>query len=177
MSHCCSLQEHFPCVMCSRFFTAISCVRLNVSCFMWRFWATWTWALYKEIRKDQFAFYYLQTASWTSTICWKCCLFFHWMVLAPLTNKSDHMCVGSFLGLCLPLVYMPLSVPISCVFLSLLLCSIVWDQEWCFLSHSFIVENDFHYTGIYKYEINFIIAFSISVKKWVGIVIGIALNL
>ena len=36
--------------------------------------STWTWASYKEIRMDQFAVFYTLTSSWTSTICWKCCL-------------------------------------------------------------------------------------------------------
>jgi hypothetical protein len=31
-------------------------------------WFTWTWALYKEIRKDQFAFFYMLTTKWTNTI-------------------------------------------------------------------------------------------------------------
>jgi hypothetical protein len=31
-------------------------------------WSTYTWALYKDIRMDQFAFFYMLTASWASTI-------------------------------------------------------------------------------------------------------------
>ena len=38
-------------------------------------WSTWIWALYKEIRMDWFAFFYMLITSWNSTICWKCCLF------------------------------------------------------------------------------------------------------
>ena len=56
-------------------------------------WTTWTWALYKEIRVDQFAFFYMLTRSWTSTMCWKSCL------LAPCERSSEYRSVGSFLGL------------------------------------------------------------------------------
>jgi len=33
-------------------------------------WSTWTWALYRMIRMARFAFFYMLTASWTSTICY-----------------------------------------------------------------------------------------------------------
>jgi len=45
---------------------------------------SFTWALYKEIRMDWFAFFYLLPFSWNSTIFKKCYLFFHCMVLDPL---------------------------------------------------------------------------------------------
>jgi hypothetical protein len=32
-------------------------------------WSTWTWVLYREIRMDRFAFFYMLTISWTSTSC------------------------------------------------------------------------------------------------------------
>jgi hypothetical protein len=38
-------------------------------------WSTWTWALYRGIRMDLCAFFYMLTGSWTSIICWKYCLF------------------------------------------------------------------------------------------------------
>ena len=38
-------------------------------------WSTWTWAFYSEIRMDQLPFFFMLTSSWTSTICWKCCIF------------------------------------------------------------------------------------------------------
>ena len=38
-------------------------------------WSTGTWALYKEVRVGRYAFFYMLTASWTNTICLKCCLF------------------------------------------------------------------------------------------------------
>jgi len=39
-------------------------------------WFTCTWALYKEIRMDRFAFFYMLTTCWTNNIFWKHCLFF-----------------------------------------------------------------------------------------------------
>jgi hypothetical protein len=54
--------------------------------FCGRPWSTWTWTLCKETGVCLFVLFCMQTTSWTSTICWKCCLFFHWMVLAPLSK-------------------------------------------------------------------------------------------
>jgi hypothetical protein len=42
---------------------------------------------------------------------------------------------------------------------------------------SFIVENDFHYPGFLLFQMNLQIALSNSMKNWVGILMGIALNL
>ena len=56
---------------------------------------SWTnWALYKDIRIDQFAFFYILTASWTCTFYWKCCIFFfYWIVLASFSKiKWPYVC-------------------------------------------------------------------------------------
>ena len=47
---------------------------------------------------DQFAFFYMLTASCASTICWKCRLFFHWMVLAPLSKVKWPLVCGFISG-------------------------------------------------------------------------------
>jgi hypothetical protein len=60
---------------------------------------------FKEIRMDQFTFFYMLTASWASTICWKCCLFFHRMVLVPLSK------INSVFN-SIPLIYLPVTVPV-----------------------------------------------------------------
>jgi hypothetical protein len=80
------ILEHKPLVFCSGKFPLWPCVwgssltfssiRVSVSGLHGSAWSTWTWSLYKEIRMDQFAFFYMLTASWISTICYKCCLFF-----------------------------------------------------------------------------------------------------
>ena len=49
-------------------------------------WSTWIWALYKEKRMGQFAFCYMLTDSWTSTISWKMLSFFCCMFLPPLSK-------------------------------------------------------------------------------------------
>jgi hypothetical protein len=36
-------------------------------------WSTWTWALYKGIRMDQFVLFYMSTSTWASIICWIYC--------------------------------------------------------------------------------------------------------
>jgi hypothetical protein len=61
--------------MCSRLFPTFSSIVFSVSGFMWRSWSIWTWALSKEIRMDQFAFFYMITFNGTSTISWKRCPF------------------------------------------------------------------------------------------------------
>jgi hypothetical protein len=51
-------------------------------------WSTWNWHLYKEIRIDWLTFFYMLTSSWTTTICWKCCLFSHWMVFSSFVKDK-----------------------------------------------------------------------------------------
>jgi hypothetical protein len=94
-------------------------------------WSTWTWALYREIRMDQFALFYLLTGSWISTICWKCCLFSTGWFYLPCQRSSDHRCVGSFLGLQFYSIDSPTYHWTNTIqFLSLLLCSTAWGQGW-----------------------------------------------
>jgi hypothetical protein len=71
-SHWCSVQKIY---LCAHMFEALThFFFLLVSGYLVLCggpWSTWTWALYKEIRMGQFAFSYMLTNSWESTICWK----------------------------------------------------------------------------------------------------------
>ena len=141
-------------------------------------WVTWTWALYKEIRIHQFAFFYMQTASWTSTNCWKCCLLSTGWFWLLWQRSSDHMSVGSFLGLQFYSVGLLVSLyQKHDIFITIALWYILRSGmviSWAILLLLGIV---FAILGFMLFQINLRIAFSISVKEWVGIVMGIALNL
>ena len=57
-------------------------------------WYTWTWALCREIRTNQFAFFYILTTRWTNNICWKCFSFLHLMILVLLSKiEWQYVCV------------------------------------------------------------------------------------
>ena len=141
-------------------------------------WVTWTRALYKEIRIHQFAFFYMQTASWTSTNCWKCCLLSTGWFWLLWQRSSDHMSVGSFLGLQFYSVGLLVSLyQKHDIFITIALWYILRSGmviSWAILLLLGIV---FAILGFMLFQINLRIAFSISVKEWVGIVMGIALNL
>jgi hypothetical protein len=74
-------------------------------------WSTWNWALYKKIGIYWFVFFYMLTASWTNTICWKCCSF-------PLDGFNsfvkDQVTIGIWVHFwvnnSIPLIYLPVSV-------------------------------------------------------------------
>jgi hypothetical protein len=101
--------------------------------------------------------------------------FSHWMVLASLSKIKDHRCVGSFLG---PQFYSIDPPACHCTstmqFLSLLLCSTAWviHPEVLLLWRIVLT-----IMGLLLFRMNLRIAFSNSIKKWVGLLIGLALNL
>ena len=79
-----------------------------------------------------------------------------------------HFWVFNFI----PLIYMPVSAPISCSFYHY--CSIIHLEvrDW-FLLWSFIAENSFALLGFLLFQSDLQIALSNSMKNWVGILIGI----
>jgi hypothetical protein len=71
----------FPlCPYLRGFFPTLSSINFSVLGFMWMSLIYLDLCFVQEIRMDQFRFFYMITTSKTSTICWKCCLFIHWMV-------------------------------------------------------------------------------------------------
>jgi hypothetical protein len=88
---------------------------------------------YKEIRMDQFSFFYMLTTSWNSTICWKC-VFFPLGDFSSFVKDQEHLGVWVYLWVfnSIPLIYLTTPVPIPGSFLSLLLCSRAWGQGWWF---------------------------------------------
>jgi hypothetical protein len=82
-----------------RLFWTFSSISFSVSGFMWYSMIHLVLSFVQEIRMDQFAFFYMITANWAITICWKCCLLsIGWLKLL-FQRSSDHRCVDSFLCL------------------------------------------------------------------------------
>ena len=120
-------------------------------------WSTWTWALKKEIRMDRFAFVNMLTATWASTICWKCCLFSTGWFWLLCQRSSDHTCGGLILGL----QFYPIDLP-ACLYSSTIQFFFICFVLFCFNHNcsvvelevnsprsSFIAENSFCYPGFF----------------------------
>jgi hypothetical protein len=103
---------------------------------------------------EAFAFFYMLTVSWTSSILWKCCLFFHWMVLAHCQRPGEFVYVGSLLGLQFYSIDLPASVCTNNMqsFKSLLLCSTTWGQGWWFPPQSFYCWEYFLLSWVFAYS-------------------------
>ena len=89
-------REFSPVPTCSKFFPIFSSIRFSVSSFLDTHELE---VFYKEIKMDQFAFFYMSTATWASTFCWICCRFptlWFWLLIQ---RSGDHSCVGLILGL------------------------------------------------------------------------------
>jgi hypothetical protein len=72
--------------------------------------STWTWALYKVINADQFAFFCMQTTSWTSTICGICFLSPPPPLYGFGFSVKDQMSIG--VGLLLGLQFYSIDWPV-----------------------------------------------------------------
>jgi hypothetical protein len=71
----CSVQEFFSCAHVFKALPHFLVYDFSVSGFMWRSLIYLDLSFVQEIGMDQFALSYMHTVTWTSTICWKCCLF------------------------------------------------------------------------------------------------------
>jgi hypothetical protein len=77
LSHFCSIQENLPFADVLKAFFPLSLVLDSMYLVLCGgSWSKLTWALYKAVSVNQLAFFYMWTDTWTSTICWICCLFF-----------------------------------------------------------------------------------------------------
>ena len=81
----CLLFRNFSPVLISlRLFPTFSSTSFSVSDFMWSSLIHLHLSLVKGDRNGLIHIFYMITTHCASTICWKCSLFFHWMLLAPL---------------------------------------------------------------------------------------------
>ena len=110
-------------------------------------WSTWIWDLHNQEYVDQFVFFNLLTATWTSSICGICCLF--------STGRFWLLCQRSGLWVyvwilnSISCIYLSFSVPLSCSFYHY--CSIVHLEVRSgeFPRCSLIVQNSFCYPGLF----------------------------
>jgi hypothetical protein len=138
---------------------------------MWRFLIHLDFCFVKGDKIWLIAFFNMLTTSWTSTISYKCCHF-------PLDCVSFFgISVYCWVFNCTSVMYLSVAVPITCSFYQC--CSVV-DLKFMARDSpksSLIVENTFSYPGFLMFKLNLRIALFISVENWVGILIGIAMNL
>jgi len=183
------ILEHKPLVFCSGNFPQCPCVWSPSPLFLllvWVYlvwcggpWFTWTRALYMVIRMDRFAFFYMLISSWKNTICWKCYFSPHWMVLVPLLKiKWPYVCgfiSGSsilfHLSPCLSLYQYHTGFLIIAVQYRLRSGMVIPPEVLLLLRIVFAT------LGFLLFQMNLQIALSNSMKNWVGILMGIAVNL
>ena len=130
-----------PVPKCLRLFPTFFSITFTVSGFMWRSLIQLDLSFVQGIRMDQIVFFYMLTATWTSTF-WK------YSVFSPLDGFSsfikDQVAIGVLICFwtfnSIALIYLPVPVPIQCSFYYY--CSVVQvevrdgDSAWS----SFIVE-------------------------------------
>ena len=63
------------------------------------FWSTWTWALYKDKRMDQFAYFYAWTTFEPATFVENAVFFSNAWFYLLCQWWSDHKCVGSLVDI------------------------------------------------------------------------------
>jgi len=143
-------------VFCSGNFPQCTCVQDSCPLLVWVYlvlcggpWSSWTWALYREIRMDQFEFFYMLTYSWTSKICWKCNLFFHRMVLVFV---KDQMTIGVWVHFWVSILF-HLSTCLSLYQYHTAFITIVLQYslrlEMVILPEVLLAENSFCYCGFF----------------------------
>jgi hypothetical protein len=101
-----------------------------------------------------FSFFYIQTASYTSTIYWRC--FFSHNKFLYSVSKIKCPWVCGFISRSSIAIHQCVFLCTNTIqFLSLLICSIAWSQE-CWFPHQerwffffFIVKNCFHYSRFF----------------------------
>ena len=152
------ILEHKPLVFCSGNFPLCPCAQgssplsfLLVSVYLVLCggpWSSWIWGLYKDIRMDRFAFFYMLTTSWASTICWKYCHFpvdnFSTLVKDQV-SKNNFVWVHFWVFNCIPLDYQSVMVPVLCSFYYNYSVVQLELRDGDSTRGSFIVENSFCY--------------------------------
>ena len=97
LSSWCSDQEVVSCVQGYSALALLSDILHPVLC--QSLWSTWTWVLWRVIDINLFAFFYMQTLSLTSNICWRCFLFSIVQFWLFGQTWNIHRCMGLLLGL------------------------------------------------------------------------------
>jgi hypothetical protein len=83
----------------------------------WCHWFAWTWALCKVVNMDLYLFFYMQNASFTSTIYCRCFLFpLYGFGFFCKRSRSTGVWVYFWTFDSIPLIDLSNSVPMSCSF-------------------------------------------------------------
>ena len=110
-------SETFPVPVSSRLFSTFSSIRFTVSGFILRSLIHLELSCMQGDNMGLFGFFYMQTSSLTSTICFRCCLIscvYFW----PLYQKSGSKGVQIYIRVfnLIPLTNVSAFVPIQCCF-------------------------------------------------------------
>ena len=155
--------------MCSKLFPTFSSIRFSVSGFMWRLLTYLDLSFVQGVKN-------LLSSTWRLSVepapVFEMLSIFHWLVLVPLSKiklRKVYWFISATMLLHLPL-YQYYAIFIPCCVIQLEV------RDGDSPRNSFIIENSFDILGFFLFQINLRITLT-TVKYWVGILMGIALNL
>jgi hypothetical protein len=111
------LRKFSPVPMCSRIFPTFFYISFSVSGFMWRFLTHVDLSFVQGDRNGSICILPHADLQLNQHHLLKMLSFFHWMVLAPLLKITIVVWVHFWVFSSAPLIYLPVSVPILCIFL------------------------------------------------------------
>jgi hypothetical protein len=158
--------------MCSRLFLTFFYIKCSVSGFMWRSMIHLNLSFVK--RNSTACYLPVETASFVENPVFFLLDDFSSLVKDQVTIV---LWVHFWVFNSIPLMYLSVSVSVLCGFLSQLLCRTSRGQEWWIHQWLFLLRIFFAILGFLLFQMNLQIALSNSVRNWVGILMGIALNL
>jgi hypothetical protein len=187
-------QSYKSLVFCSGIFSlwpyllgsspTFSSITFSVSGFMWSSLIHLDLSFVQEIRMDQFSFFCMLTTGWTSKIYWNAVFFF-----LPLLDDfsffvKDQVTIVVWVHFwdfnSIPLIYLPVAVPTPYSFYHYYSVKQFETRDGDSPRSSFIADNSFDYPVfllLLLFPVNLQIVLSDSMKNWVGILMGISLNL
>ena len=131
ISHCCSIQEFFPCIHIFEAFPYFLLYKFQCLWFKWSCLIHLDLTLVQGDRNGSIHILLHDNHQLCQHHLLKMLSFSTGWFLLPCQRSSDHRSVGSFLGFhSIPLVYLSVDITVPCSFLSQLLCSTDLGQAW-----------------------------------------------